>query len=88
MKYKILDNEKIVDETYLRRLLFEYELEDILDNKDKYFKGLYNIEHQCNMLKIAQEGEFDVVLYYLSTNWQVDVEWLEDKDLKGSENND
>lgn len=80
MKYKILDNEKIVDETYLRRLLFEYELEDIIDNKDDYFKGLYDIESQCNMLKIAQEGEFDVVLYYLSTNWQVDVE-----DIKESE---
>lgn len=80
MKYRILDNEKIVDETYLRRLLFEYELEDIIDNKDDYFKGLYDIESQCNMLKIAQKGEFDVVLYYLSTNWQVDVDNIKASD--------
>lgn len=85
MKYKILDNEKIVDETYLRRLLFEYELKDIQDNVEEYFNDTFDIESQCNMLKIAQKGEFDVVLYYLSTNWQVDVEWLEDKDLKESE---
>lgn len=82
MKYKILDNEKIVDETYLRRLLFEYELQDIQDNVEEYFNDFYSIDFQCNMLKIAQKGEFDVVLYYLSTNWQVDVEWLKDKDLK------
>lgn len=78
MKYKILDNEKIVDETYLRKLLFEYELEDVIDNKDDYFKGLYDIDNQCHMLKIAQEGEFDVVLYHLSTNWQVDVEEIKE----------
>lgn len=80
MKYKILDTEKIVDETYLRKLLFDYELEDIVDNKDDYFKGLYDIKSQCNMLKIAQEGEFDVVLYYLSTNWVVDVEKVKESE--------
>ena len=78
MKYKILDTEKIVDETYLRKLLFDYELDDIVDNKDNFFKGVYDIKNQCNMLKIAQEGEFDVVLYYLSTNWGVDVDWVVD----------
>ena len=78
MKYKILDTEKIVVETYLRKLLFDYELDDIVDNKDDFFKGVYDIENQCNMLKIAQEGEFDVVLYYLSTNWGVDVDWVVD----------
>jgi len=78
MKYKILDNEKIVDETYLRKLLFEYELDDIMDNREDYFNGVYDIESQCNMLKIAQQGEFDVVLYYLSTNWGVDVEEIEE----------
>lgn len=86
MKYKILDTEKIVDETYLRKLLFDYELEDIVDNKDNFFKGVYDIERQCNMLKIAQEGEFDVVLYYLSTNWGVDVDWVVDAEkVKESE---
>ena len=74
MKYKILDTGEIVDETYLRKLLFDYELEDIVDNKDDYFNDLYDIENQCHILKIAQEGEFDVVLYHLSTNWGVDVE--------------
>ena len=86
MRYKILDTEKIVDETYLRKLLFDYELEDIVDNKDDYFKGLYDIENQCHILKIAQEGEFDVVLYHLSTNWGVDVDWVVDAEkVKESE---
>ena len=80
MRYKILDTGKIVDETYLRKLLFEYELEDIVDNKNDYFKGLYDIESQCHMLKIARQGEFDVVLYHLSTNWGVDVEEVKDSE--------
>ena len=86
MKYKILDTGEIVDETYLRKLLFDYELDDIVDNKDNFFKGVYDIKNQCNMLKIAQEGEFDVVLYYLSTNWGVDVDWVVDAEkVKESE---
>lgn len=80
MKYKILDTGEIVDETYLRKLLFDYELEDIVDNKDDYFKGLYDIENQCHILTIAQEGEFDVVLYHLSTNWGVDVDEIKESD--------
>ena len=74
MKYKIVDNDKIVDERYLRELLFEYELEDIWDNKDDYFEGRYSLKAQFNMLELARFGEFDVVLYHLSTNWQVDVD--------------
>lgn len=74
MKYKILDNNKIVDEDYLRRLLFEYEIDDIWQNRDDYFDERYSLQSQFNMLEIAQKGEFDVVLYYLSTNWSVDVD--------------
>lgn len=77
MKYKILDNNKIVDEDYLRKLLFEYELTDIWDNRDDYFEENFNLQAQFDMLEIAKHGEFDVVLYYLSTNWQVDVEEVE-----------
>ena len=74
--YRILDNNKRVDETYLRKLLFEYELVDIGENMDYYFDGTYDLKAQFHMLDIAQNGEFDVVLYHLSTNWSVDVEEL------------
>lgn len=77
MKYKVLDTNKIVDEKHLRDLLFEYELDDIYQNMDKYLDGTYSLTYQLNMLKIALYGEMEVVLYHLSTNWQVDVEILE-----------
>ena len=77
MEYRLLDNNKIVDEKYLRELLFEYELEDILENKEDYFSGRYDLQAQFDMLKIAQQGEFDVVLYYLSNNWGVDADVCE-----------
>lgn len=76
VNYRILDNNKRVDETYLRKLLFEYELVNIGENMDYYFDGTYDLKAQFHMLDIAQNGEFDVVLYHLSTNWSVDVEEL------------
>ena len=76
MKYRILDNNKRVDETYLRKLLFEYELEDIWDNREYYFEERFNLQAQFNMLEIAKHGDMKKVLYYLSTNWQVDAEEL------------
>ena len=76
--YKILDIDKIVDEKYLRDLLFEYELDDIYQNIDDYLDGTYSLIRQLNMLKIALYGEMDVVLYHLSTSWQVDVDILEE----------
>lgn len=74
MKYKILDNNKIVDERHLRELLFEYELEDIWCNRRAYFNGIYNLEYEYKMLELAINGEMDRVLYFLSTNWAVDVD--------------
>ena len=77
MKYKILDNDKIVDEEYLRKLLFEYEVGDIWDNRDAYFEGRFNLLTQYDMLWLARFGGFDKVLYYLSKNWAVDVKEVE-----------
>lgn len=73
MKYRILDNNKIVDENYLRDLLFEYELDDVYENINEYNEGQYNLKAQLDMLQLARFGEFNHVLYYLSNNWSVDV---------------
>lgn len=78
MKYKILDNNKIVDEKYLRELLFEYELNDIWDNRRAYFDKIYDLEFQYKMLELAINGEMERVLYFLATNWAVDVEEIKD----------
>ena len=78
MKYKILDNDKIVDEEYLRELLFEYEIGDIWDNRRAYFNGIYDLEYEYKMLELAINGEMERVLYFLSTNWSVDVDEIKD----------
>ena len=74
--YRILDNNKRVSENDLRKLLFEYEIDDIWQNRDDYFDEIYNLQAQFNMLEIAKHGDMKKVLYYLSTNWSVDVEEL------------
>lgn len=80
MKYKILDNNKIVDERHLRELLFEYELNDIWDNRVAYFDGVYDLEFQYKMLELAINGEMERVLYFLSTNWAVDVDEVKENE--------
>lgn len=80
MKYKILDNNKIVDEKYLRELLFEYELNDIWDNRRAYFDGIYDLEFQYKMLELAINGEMERVLYFLATNWAVDVDEVKENE--------
>ena len=77
MKYRLLDNDKIVDEKHLRELLFEYELEDIFNNMEDYFNERYDLQAQFHMLEIAKHGEIDVVLYHLSNNWGVDADVCE-----------
>ena len=80
VNYRILDNNKIVDETYLRKLLFEYEIDDIWQNRDDYFDEIYNLKAQFDMLEIAKHGDMKKVLYYLSTNWSVDVDEVADEE--------
>lgn len=73
MKYKILDTCKIVDEEYIRNLLYEYETQDLLDNKEDYFKGSLRIDYQFTCIKKAIIGEIKDVINMLETNWNVPI---------------
>ena len=53
--YKLLDTQEIVDEEYLRKLLFAYEVEDLYNNKDDYIKGLLDLGWQLNCVRGAKE---------------------------------
>lgn len=77
-KYKILDNGMIVDEEYLRRLLFEYEISDIENNKFKYFEGIYDLKHQFNCIKGALEFDISEIIRILESSWNVPIEKLKE----------
>lgn len=82
MEYKILDIEKnnIVDEEYLRNLLFDYEVEDILANRNDYIRGYLDIESQKRCLKNALLKDIDYVIDTLGTSWNVPIEKLESEE--------
>lgn len=73
MNYKIIDTGKIVSENDLRDMLYRYEIQDLLDNKEEYFKGFLNLEYQFNCIKKAIDSEINEVIYMLETNWNVPI---------------
>lgn len=77
--YKLLDSQKIVDEKYLRELLFEYEVEDLYNHKEKYINGLLDIGCQLNCVRGAKEYDIEKVIEQLETYWNVPIKEVEDE---------
>lgn len=79
MKYKILDMKKdnIVNEEYLRNLLFDYEVDDILQNYQDFMEGYLDINAQKRCVKNAFIKDMDYVIDTLGTSWNVPIEILE-----------
>ena len=75
MKYKILDeNDRVVGEKELRKLLFSYELGDLQNNEKDYFEGLLLLENQFECIKTALNGSIEQVIEMLEYNWNVPIE--------------
>ena len=74
MQYLIIDTNKKVNEKDLRDLLYKYEIQDLIDNKEEYFKGFLNLEYQFSCIKTATTGTIEEVIYMLETNWNVPIE--------------
>ena len=78
--YKLLDTQKIVDEEYLRELLFAYEVMDLYNHKEEYIKGLLDIGWQLNCVRGAKEYGIEKVIEQLETYWNVPI-----KEMKNNE---
>jgi hypothetical protein len=73
MKYKILDTDEIVTEKDLRELLYRYEIQDLLDNTEEYFKGHLNLDSQFKCIDKAINGTTEEIIDMLGTNWNVPI---------------
>ncbi len=73
MKYEILDTNEIVTEEYLRKMLFEYETQDLLDNKKDFLDGSLNLDYQFNCIKKAVSGNMKEIIDRLETLWNVPI---------------
>lgn len=77
MKYLIEDTNKIVDERYLRKYLFQEEIGDITNNLDDYLDGGLDIEWQFDCIRTAKYGDMKDVIKALNESWNVPVRELE-----------
>ena len=75
--YKLLDSQEIVDEKYLRELLFEYEVEDLYNHKEEYINGRLDIGWQLNCVRGAKEYGIEKVIEQLETYWNVPIKEME-----------
>ena len=77
-KYLITDSKEIVEEKYLRKMLYEIEIEDLLNYKEDYLKGDMNLDYQFDCIRKAKEADMDTVIYMLETSWNVPVEKIKE----------
>lgn len=79
MKYKILTwkTDNIVNEQYLRELLFDYEVDYVLQNSNTFFEGLLPIEQQKQQIKNALVKDMDYIVDTLESDWNIRVEKME-----------
>lgn len=73
-QFLITDTNEIVSEEYLRKLLYGYEIQDLLNNENEYFKGFLDLQAQMNCIEKAIKGNLEEVIDMLETNWNVPIE--------------
>ena len=73
MKYLIEDTRKVVTEEELRKLLYEYEVEDLLSNKKEYLQGDLNLNSQFECINSAKNADIKIVINMLEENWNVPI---------------
>lgn len=78
MKYKILDEDNIVTEEHLRRKLFDYATDDLLDYKEDYLKGIYQVDYLLNCINKAIDGDITEVINMLETSWNFSIEKIKE----------
>lgn len=83
MKYKILDeNDRIVEEKELRKMLFSCELGDLQNNEQDYFEGHLILDNQFECIKTALNGSIEQVIEMLEYNWNVPIETVNENEEK------
>lgn len=61
------------EEKELRKFCFDYETQDLRNNLDNFVDGLYNIEGQCDILKLTLNGDIKKVVERLNEYWNYNL---------------
>lgn len=74
MKIKDNETDKIVSEDYLKNLLLEFEIDDILKNWQDYKTEFLDIKAQCNLIKEINKIDIKELIWRLNSLWGTDFE--------------
>ena len=76
MKYLIEDTRKIATEQELRKMLYEYEVGDLLSNTEEYLQDNLHLNIQFECINRAKSADMKVVIHMLGENWNVPIREL------------
>lgn len=82
MKYELMDENRIVEEKDLRKLLFSYELGDLQNNEQDYFEEYLNLDSQFECIKKAKTGNVEEIINILSSSWNVPIKTINENEEK------
>ena len=68
-----LDENKIYSAPYVRELLLNEEIQDIINNKKDYISGCLNIESQCKCIEYAINGDINEIIRRLNDLWGYNI---------------
>ena len=70
---------EILNEERVRKLLFEFETQDLLKNYSDYLNGFLELESQFNCIKIEKNDTIEQVLDRLSSCWGIHIIEIKEK---------
>ena len=78
-RYIVEDTGKLLTEKDVRKMLYEMECEDLLNNKNDFIDGSLNLDAQFREIYMSLNGYMTDVLYTLNSSWNIPVKKIEYK---------
>lgn len=72
-RFLIVDENKYVNEQYIRQMLYQEEIEDLTSNSSDYFKGELNLKYQLESIWDAITIDIKEVVERLEKCWGIPV---------------
>ena len=73
-KYCFFEDSKEITEEYIRKLDYEENINDLINNKEDIRLGLINVQSVCDNIVTALNGDIEKVVKDLNECWGYDIQ--------------
>lgn len=73
-KYCFFEDSKEITEEYIRKLDYEENINDLINNREDIRLGLINIQSVCDNIVTALNGDIEEVVKDLNKCWGYDIQ--------------